>query len=1038
MKNRINRLVQLLKTAPRKNLLALAGLLIITAAVPFTVAVQQLQQNLQQKAASPGDKSSNTMQCGSVDVGYTCPYWYCVNGTGFKLAGGTNNFPTESKTNVSCSADGGHPATNMISVNGKPCYYQTLSSNNVFCGYIAPTPAPTAGAPCLYPTEQFCNGTAGFFQCSSSKVWVPYTCSGSSATNSVCHDNGISQSTVLNDVSCVCPSGTVLNSAKTACVTSTGNPPPTALPPPASTAVGTVCPKSTQRCMTGPTGKANNSAQTCNTTGTAWGTPTDCVAKVCQTDYGYNSSTPANQVTCLSACTSGAQRCIPIFGVNSATSISMKQTCTNGAWGAPSACASCSVVSGVATCGGGTGGTGGTTKYACNSSGQCAVSTTGTFTESTCGGTCTTQTGGSCVQPSHPDWQCPNVNAHDVNVWWHSVADVLLNNNTCNPSQFSTNTDTSCTTSSPELNLPGNVYAGTVIGLQLTTDQIPKLQYNGPRTIAFANAQSVCRLGGTLKDMVNAFSTTDPTYGAYAGSKADYVAAINSIIAIYKAKGGTFPIGGGRVVDSSGNIGLPIKESVNPNGFSSVNVSPNSSFWTPAQPTPSPQATSDWSQCAQVSGNGTPCTNPGLTCNGQTWTDCKNGFAVNHACSGTEQCDTSQGCVPIPGTGFNCSGNACAACTGTNCQYSTAQSCINACSGGGGNLCTSTATAACIAQNKTCDPATGQCVGGGGQCQAPNTPCGSQCVNLQTDKNNCGICGKVCTICVAGIGIGCGGGGGGGSGDTCTQTAGQTCDAGTQCGIGKTSGTGTCTTGVCCKPAGGGTCQNPKAICNNVCTDVQNDNNNCGTCGTKCGAGLTCQQGNCKGGGTGNTTLAFISIGLDGIGSLGDNRNPDASGSNKNPNHKQRNVTVTIKTSDNTTVLDTQNDNITYNAVDTFTGTISLKSGFTTGDYRVLVKSPGYLQKAFPGTWHIVAGQTNTQPSAIGLTTGNIVDTGESANKFNIEDYNAFNSCYIYTTDQTLCTPEIRPLTQLYDKGVTDIDDYNLLLREFSVQNGDN
>lgn len=41
-------------------------------------------------------------------------------------------------------------------------------------------------------------------------------------------------------------------------------------------------------------------------------------------------------------------------------------------------------------------------------------------------------------------------------------------------------------------------------------------------------------------------------------------------------------------------------------------------------------------------------------------------------------------------------------------------------------------------------------------------------------------------------------------------------------------------------------CTNGQTCCSNACTNLQTDRNNCGGCGTTCGAGLSCVSGQCK------------------------------------------------------------------------------------------------------------------------------------------------------------------------------------------------
>lgn len=90
----------------------------------------------------------------------------------------------------------------------------------------------------------------------------------------------------------------------------------------------------------------------------------------------------------------------------------------------------------------------------------------------------------------------------------------------------------------------------------------------------------------------------------------------------------------------------------------------------------------------------------------------------------------------------------------------------------------------------------------GGQTCSGTTPdlCGTACTNKQTDVNNCGACGTVCTT-------------------------------------GKV-----CSSGVCATTCSGTT----PDLCGTACTNKQTDNSNCGTCGNVCGASQACTSGQCS------------------------------------------------------------------------------------------------------------------------------------------------------------------------------------------------
>jgi uncharacterized protein YjdB len=88
-------------------------------------------------------------------------------------------------------------------------------------------------------------------------------------------------------------------------------------------------------------------------------------------------------------------------------------------------------------------------------------------------------------------------------------------------------------------------------------------------------------------------------------------------------------------------------------------------------------------------------------------------------------------------------------------------------------------------------------------CNAGFTACGAACVNEQSDPNNCGACGSVCTT-------------------TDPNAAGASCTAGT-CAV-------ACSAGF--------------TLCNGVCVNESADANNCGACGNVC-AGGPCSGGMC-------------------------------------------------------------------------------------------------------------------------------------------------------------------------------------------------
>ncbi len=225
---------------------------------------------------------------------------------------------------------------------------------------------------------------------------------------------------------------------------------------------------------------------------------------------------------------------------------------------------------------------------------------------------------------------------------------------------------------------------------------------------------------------------------------------------------------------------------------------------------------------------------------------------------------------------------------------------------------------------------------------------------------------------------------------------------------------------------------NPHFECqNNTCVSVAACAANSGGCTS---AGGTC------GTQAGDTTLKFV-VGLDGIGSTGDNVSPVSSGSNKNPLTTTRNMDVKILNSQNQQIAE-DSSSMTYNqATGKFNGT-AVYHAFQTGNYSVKVTSDGHLVRLVPGIQTITANTINTMPN-INLVAGDV----DNNNALNIKDYNILMSCLsandpgINGSDGgTLChqNANYAARSDLDDNGTIDLlNDYNLFLREYSVQNGD-
>ena len=84
-------------------------------------------------------------------------------------------------------------------------------------------------------------------------------------------------------------------------------------------------------------------------------------------------------------------------------------------------------------------------------------------------------------------------------------------------------------------------------------------------------------------------------------------------------------------------------------------------------------------------------------------------------------------------------------------------------------------------------------------CPSGTTDCDGQCIDLETDRLNCGACGVVCA-------------------------AGEICD-----------GSGVCEL----------SCQEGLEDCGGTCTNLATDRLNCGACGVECAAGEVCDGRGC-------------------------------------------------------------------------------------------------------------------------------------------------------------------------------------------------
>ena len=180
-------------------------------------------------------------------------------------------------------------------------------------------------------------------------------------------------------------------------------------------------------------------------------------------------------------------------------------------------------------------------------------------------------------------------------------------------------------------------------------------------------------------------------------------------------------------------------------------------------------------------------------------------------------------------------------------------------------------------------------------------------------------------------------------------------------------------------------------------------------------------------------TSLSLTLFVHGIGNSGDNTNPnDHTLSNKYPLTKNREVTAEVY-SIYGTLLSTKKASTAYdNLSGTFKGNVELDSSLPTGNYLLKISLPTTLKKQYPYAVRIVKEETLTLPP-IHLVNGDV----NGDNKLNILDYNLIISCYSDFTKAIACTPQFKKTTDITDNGKVDQFDYNLFLRDLSVQNGD-
>jgi hypothetical protein len=173
---------------------------------------------------------------------------------------------------------------------------------------------------------------------------------------------------------------------------------------------------------------------------------------------------------------------------------------------------------------------------------------------------------------------------------------------------------------------------------------------------------------------------------------------------------------------------------------------------------------------------------------------------------------------------------------------------------------------------------------------------------------------------------------------------------------------------------------------------------------------------------------------LHGVGNSGDNVNAASSLSNKSPQTPTRAITLALlNPSTSQTVLQTTG-NVSYKQTDgTFQGTVTV-TNLPSGTYKLKVSTDKYLQKFTTTTITIGAGVSHLTIPPLTLTDGDV----NTDNRLSVLDYNQLMDCYSDALPAKECHDSRQNfMSDLNDDSKVNQFDYNLFLRELSVQYGD-
>jgi len=177
------------------------------------------------------------------------------------------------------------------------------------------------------------------------------------------------------------------------------------------------------------------------------------------------------------------------------------------------------------------------------------------------------------------------------------------------------------------------------------------------------------------------------------------------------------------------------------------------------------------------------------------------------------------------------------------------------------------------------------------------------------------------------------------------------------------------------------------------------------------------------------TFITFNAL-LHGRGRGGDNANPNSIG-NLNPKHKEVPFTVSFYDNADTYVGATSGDLIYDNATGKYSGYIFTPSYLPVGLYTLKVETNNFLRRQIPG-FYLIEPNRQYVTNTFSLIAG---DTYPD-NRLDILDYNRILGCYADIAPAINCNDDLKAQSDINDDGFVNHIDYNLFIREVSVQEG--